>query len=79
MQTDSKKIALSDDPVAALMEIALFLNTIPMGDGNRYPPEADKRRFTGYVLPVEFVYGLIGLAHEAERVARQEVDQSSAS
>jgi len=68
--------ALSDNPYAALAEVAKIVSASIKMD-HKYPDGADKRSFTGVVLTIDTIYKLQSLVHEAARVAELGTVQSS--
>lgn len=63
------KLKLPNNPYEALAKIADFLDSAQYDDDHMFPPDANKREFTGYWQSVDFFYDLQGHAYEARRVA----------
>lgn len=59
---------LPNDPRAALLEIARYINQMELPD-DRMIPQGDKRACTGWWLTIDYLYGLQKIAAEAERLA----------
>ena len=64
------KKKLPDDPREALLAIAEYINQMKTTAENRIPAGGDPRASLGYWHSHEYLHGLLGLACEAERVAK---------
>lgn len=64
-------MTLPDDPRAALLELAQYINQIKTTAENRVPIHGDPRAAIGYWQSCEYLHGLLELACEAERVAKR--------
>ena len=61
---------LPDDPRAALLALAEYINEMKLTDKNRVPAGGDPRGCLGFWLSCGYLHGLLGLACEAERVGK---------